>query len=214
MEDSELEIFNRTDDPVLLEQKGYVLDEKIIDDDKKPKKFTGIKKKTIKAVSLYIQLLWSDSSNGKTIDIQELILNSRTLFGTRFESEDKFVIRHIASDLREVALFCSNIKIGIKKYYKNINTEREDISKRLDLNDEIVQFFSEIVHFNYLASYEKAKLISPLVNDLDRETSYIPDKFEEYNDSKNFERIFENFCITFVLNIYKIFSEFLFDEKI
>ncbi|MFA5050845.1 MAG: hypothetical protein WC499_01895 [Patescibacteria group bacterium] len=211
MEDEVLENLNKTTDPVLQKQRGYSLDVESTLVGKRPELFTTIKKGIIKAVSLYLQLLWNASSNGKTINVMDLILNSQTLFGTKFETKDSFTIRHIAADLREIYIFID--PTSLTKWYKNIDTERPDISLRLDLNKKIKNFLSEIVHLNYERSYNAAQEISKLVKDLDKEEIQIPDQFEKYLDLETFESIFESFCIIFVFNFYKIFSEFLYDEK-
>ena len=211
MEDRDLENLNKTPDPVLREQQGYSLNVESTLVEKRPELLTKIKKKIIKAVSLYLQLLWNANSNGKIINVMDLILNSQTLFGTKFETKDSFTIRHVASDLREIYIFMD--PTSLKKWYKNIDTERLDISLRLDLCKGMKTFLSEIVHLNYHLSYDAAKKVSKLVKDLDKEDVGIPDQFEEYIDSKNFESIFESLCIIFVFNFYKIFSEFLYNEK-
>ena len=211
MEDSYSEDLNKITDPVLQEQQGYSLDTESVLAEKRPELFTKIKPKIIKAVYLYLQLLWNASSNGKTINVMDLILNSKTLFGTKFETKDSFTIRHIASDLREIYIFMDST--SLKKWYKNIDTERVDISLRLELSKEIKIFFSEIVHLNYHLSHEAAKKISKLVKNLDNEVLSIPDQFEKYFDLRTFEIIFETICIIFIFNFYKIFSEFLYSEE-
>lgn len=211
MADEVAENLNRTD-PVLQSQQGYSSDVKssILE---KPELFTRIKPKIIKSVSLYLQLLWDDCSNGKIIEVYDLIINAKNLFGTRYESKDIFTTRHIAADLRELTLFSSNIDNSIKKYYKNIDVNRVDISARIDLAEEMASFFSSVVHLNYPASHEQAKKISEYVKKLDQDDIKIPDQFQKYFDQKTFEIIFENFCIIFIFNFYKIFSEFLYDDK-
>jgi hypothetical protein len=211
MEEDSKNILSTVSDPVL--PKGYSLDAESSSVEKRPKIFTELKPKIIKSVSLYLQLLWDDSSNGKTVKVYDLISNSRTLFGTKYESKDIYVIRHIASDLREVTLFSSNISNSVKKYYKNIDINRDDILLRLNLAKDIEIFLSQIVHLNYNASHDTAKKITKSVKDLDKEEIMIPDEFEKYFDSKNFEIIFENFCVVYIFNFYKIFSEFLYNEE-
>jgi hypothetical protein len=200
-----------SNDPVL--PKGYSIDTSSSSDEKRPELFTKLKPKIIKSVSLYLQLIWDDSSNGKTIKVYDLISNSKTLFGVKYESKDIYVIRHIASDLREITLFSSNISNSVKKYYKNIDINRSDVSIRLNLVKEIETFLSKIVHLNYQASHDTAKNIAKLIKDLDKEEITIPDEFDTYFYMKNFEIIFENFCIAYIFNFYKIFSEFLYDDK-
>ncbi|OGM97326.1 MAG: hypothetical protein A2735_03080 [Candidatus Yanofskybacteria bacterium RIFCSPHIGHO2_01_FULL_41_21] len=210
MEDISLENLNKTTDPVLQEQQGYPLDTDSDLVEKRPELFTKIKKKTIKVVSLYLQLLWNANPNGKTINVMDLILNSQTLFGTKFETKDRFTIRHIASDLREIYIFMD--PTSLKKWYKNIDTERPDISSRIDLSREIKNFLSEIVHLNYRSSHEAVKKVSKLVKDLDKEDLDIPDQFDRYIDHKTFEDSFDAICVIFIFNFYKIFAEFLYDE--
>lgn len=213
MADKALENLNETTDPVLQEQQGYSLAVESALVEKRPELFTKLKPKIIKSVSLYLQLLWDDSSNGKTLKVCDLISNSKTLFGTKYESKDIYVIRHIASDLREITLFSSNISNSVKKYYKNIDINRDDILVRLTLAKDIEVFLSKIVHLNYTASHDDAKKIAKQIKDLDKEEIMIPDEFDKYFDSKNFEIIFENFCIVYIFNFYKIFSEFLYNEE-
>jgi hypothetical protein len=198
-------------DPVLKEQRGYPLHIKPTLIGERPELFVKIKGITIKVVSQYLQLLWNANSHGKIINVQELILNSQTLFSVRFKTKDFFTIRHIASDLREISLFSDTL--GLKKWYKNIDTERPDIRSRIILEKDLVAYLSEIVHLNYSQSHTAAKKISQLVKELGEEEIHIPDQFEDYFDSKIFDGIFENFCIIFVYNYYRIFSEFLYDEK-
>ncbi len=193
--------------------KGYSLDPESSSIEKRPELFTRLKPKVIKSVSLYLQLLWDDSANGKTINVCDLITNSKTLFGTKYESKDIYVIRHIASDLREITLFSSNISNNLQKYYKNIDIGRADISLRLTLAKDIEAFLSKIVHLNYAASHDDAKKIAKLIKDLDKEEIMVPDEFDKYSVLQNFEVIFESFCIEYVFNFYKIFSEFLYDDK-
>ena len=169
MVDKVLENLTPSTDPVLQEQRGYSLEVESSIVEARPNSFTSLKPKIVKSVSLYLQLLWDDCPNGKTIKVLDLITNSKTLFGTRFESKDIYVIRHIASDLREISLFSNNKKNGIKKYFKNIDVDRSDISARLDLVREFEEYLSEIVHMNYCSSHEQAKKIAILSSDLDKE---------------------------------------------
>jgi hypothetical protein len=210
MEDNQNKLLVTSNDSVL--PKGYSLDTESSSFEKRPELFTQLKPKIIKSVSLYLQLLWDDSSNGKTIEVYDLISNSKTLFGTKYESKDIYVIRHIASDLREITLFSSNISNSVKKYYKNIDINRADISLRLNLAKNIEDFLSKIVHLNYSASYDNAKEITKKIKDLDKEDIIIPDEFDKYFDQKTFEILFEDFCVVYIFNFYKIFSEFLYEN--
>lgn len=211
MEEDSKNLLITSNDPVL--PKGYSSDAESSTVEKRPKLFTGLKPKIIKSVSLYLQLLWDDSSNGKIIKIYDLISNSKTLFGTKYESKDIYVIRHIASDLREITLFSSSISNSVKKYFKNIDINRDDILLRLNLAKDIECFLSKIVHLNYQASHEDAKKIAKSIKDLDKEDIPIPDEFDKYFDKKNLDVIFESFCIILIFNFYKVFSEFLYDDK-
>ena len=211
MEEDSKNLLITSNDPVL--PKGYSLDAESSSVEKRPELFTSLKPKIIKSVSLYLQLLWDDSANGKTIKVYDLITNSKTLFGTKYESKDVYVIRHIASDLREITLFSSNISNSVKKYYKCININRTDILVRLALAKDIEVFLSKIVHLNYTASHDDAKKIAKHVMDLDKEVIIIPDEYDKYVDPKNFEIIFEDFCIVYIFNFYIVFSEFLYDDK-
>jgi len=209
METADLENFNKTDDPVLQKQKGYSVEPAL--SEKRPESFTKIKDKVIKVVSLYLQLLWSANPNGKIINVQDLISNCQTLFGTKFETKDIFTIRHVASDLREIYIFID--PTSLKKWYKNIDTERQDISLRLDLSKQITGFLSNVVHLDYSLSYDAAKKISISIKTLDNEDVIIPDSFDKYLDSRKFEEIFEIICVVFICNIYKIFLEFMYNDK-
>lgn len=215
MENIDSENFNKTADPVLLEQEqqGHALPVEVSLIEKRPERFTKIKKTIIKMVSLYLQLLWDENSNGKTIDIKEVINNSQTLFGAKYESKDIFTLRHIASDLREIICFLG-LTSSLKKCFKNIDINRQDILLRIKLSDEIYSFFSKVIHFNYINSHEVAKEISKIVNNLDKENLDVPNEFKDYFEKRKFEDIFENICIIFIFNYFIIFSEYLYDDKV
>ena len=66
---------------------------------------------------------------------------------------------------------------------------------------------------NYNSSHKQSQKISKLINDLDKENIDIPDQFNDYLQPTIFNNIFEDFCIIFVFNFYKIFSEFLYDNE-
>jgi len=203
-------------DPVLRKKKGFSAKTELKPQEY-PKSFTQIPRRIIKSVSLYLQLLWKANPNGKTIeafDILDILTNVKNLFGARYETKDIYVIRHIASDLREICLFNG---FQIKKYFKNIDIERNDIQKRLNLSRLISGYFSTIVHFNYINgdnSYKKVKEINKEIVEIDsiREIE-VPDKQQDYLKRDTFENIFECISIIFIMNYYEIFSEFLFDEN-
>ncbi len=213
MDQEQRGIIPEVTDPVLKGEQGrsLVTESLIIDD--VPTSFVKIKKNTIKVVSMYLQLLWDENANGKTIHVQDLISNAQTLFGTKFESKDFFRLRHIAADLREVHIFMG-FQSSLEKCYKNIDVKRMDIGLRIDLSNKICEFFSKIVHLNFRSSHNVAKEIANLVKQLDNEEIKIPDQFEKYYEAKIFDDIFEKICIIFILNFHKIFSEFLYDKMV
>ena len=71
MEEDSKNLLITSNDPVL--PKGYSLDAESSSVEKRPELFTSLKPKIIKSVSLYLQLLWDDSANGKTIKVYDLI---------------------------------------------------------------------------------------------------------------------------------------------
>jgi len=160
-------------------------------------------------------LLWSANPHGKTIvkyNVLNILENAKMLFATRYHTDNIYVTRHIAADLREIGLFSG---FNIKRYLKNIDVERLDIKKRLELNDSIVEYFSTIVHFNYISgynSYGKIKTINEELKILGFPDIEIPNTEQDYLEDKIFDKIFEQVSIIFVMNHYEIFSEFLFDE--
>lgn len=202
-------------DPALEKEEGYSAEIELKLQEY-PKNFTKIHKRVIKCVSLYLQLLWNADPNGKTMksfDVFDILQNVRNLFGTRYETKDIYVIRHIASDLREINLFNG---FRMDKYFKNIEIERLDIKSRLKLNNLIEKYFSAIVHFNYIDgdnSYKIIKKINEILRLIGIIEIEIPDNPKNYLNEVIFENIFEQISIIFVMNYYEIFSEFLFDEN-
>ena len=216
MESKETENLNEID-PV-LKQHGGLSTEIEYTSQQIPPSFTKFKKNIFKTVSLYLQLLWDSNNNGKIIDVYDLVVNSKKLFGTRFISKDIFWARHIASDLREISLsFGTDTRF--QKYFKNIDTSRIDVAIRIDLSVKINSFLSKVVHLNYCESYKIAKEISSLLDDLssEDETLMIPSEFKEYFDTQDFNtfnEIFEKINIIYIFNFYQIFSEFLYNEAV
>jgi len=202
-------------DPALEKEEGYSTEIELKPQEY-PKNFTKIHKRVIKCVSLYLQLLWNADPNSKTIssfNVLDILKNVKNLFGARYETKDIYIIRHIASDLREISLFNG---FRIDKYFKNIDVERLDIKNRLELNNLIEKYFSTIVHFNYIDgnnSYEIIKKINEKLKLIGISEIEIPNDQEDYLNKIIFENIFEQISIIFVMNYYEIFSEFLFDEN-
>lgn len=212
MNDREIKNETNITDPLLNEKDSYsaVLEPDIRE---YPKQFVKIDQKIIKAVSLYLQLLWDANCNGKTINISEVLNNVKNLFVTRFQNKDVYVIRHVASDLREIELYNW---FDINKYFKNIDLGRLDIDNRIKLSKFVSEYFSEIVHFNYIngknGSYEKVKKINDELAGLGFDDIDIPNTKDEYITKLKFEDIFEKVSIIFIMNYYAVFSEFLFNE--
>ena len=217
-----MDSFNKKDDkkdndftdPILEKEENYSTEVELKPHEY-PKSFTSIPERVIKCVSLYLQLLWNANPNGKTessLNVFDILENAKNLFGTKYETRDIYVMRHIAADLREIVLFNG---FQIKKYFKNIDIDRLDITYRLELNRLISKYFSTVIHFNYTTgdnSYEQIKKINEKLNLLKINKIEIPSNEQNYLKKNIFENIFEQVSIVFIMNYYEIFSEFLFSE--
>ncbi len=198
-------------DPFVQKQEGYSVEPESNFIQDYPKSFPGIKTKIIKSVSLYLQLLWDSNPNGKTIKVIDIIQNARMLFGTKYQTKNIYVIRHIAADLREIEAF-SGLKDKIERYFKNIDIQRLDIEQRIVLSDLFYGYFSEVVHFNFDKSYERLEKLNQKLTELGSREIDVPSSMANYIDKRNFDSIFEEVSIAFIMNYYAVFQEFLFNE--
>ncbi|PJA45393.1 hypothetical protein CO174_03435 [Candidatus Uhrbacteria bacterium CG_4_9_14_3_um_filter_50_9] len=106
---------------------------------KYPASFLKINRRIFKVVGMYAQLLWEESPNGKTIAVSDLLENAKYLFGSRYQSQNKYVQRHIAVDLREITAF-----LGFKSQL------RRKSARNMESCTTSPSILCEVVHLNLL----------------------------------------------------------------
>lgn len=163
-----------------------------------PKKFLSIPDNVFKVVIAYLRLTWKlKNDRGKDIPFDEVIKNSRFLFGGEGQYKDKLWKEHSAATLRE--LNYDLLPEDYRRAIKNIHNDEDDPQNGLfGQLYRIKLFLSDVVHFRQEAAVKQANKI--FVN--------------EDLSIKNFDEIYEMVCIELFYTLYRLYRKYAFDEKI